>query len=405
MVDSPRSNASDGRTTIRGILPTTGSSNAPKAPSAKKRMTLNAVSGYVGVFLLVISLVAVGYQPPEQLKPAASAVEVSSSRNDSNSNQTLSVDDLVATSVATNIAQAADLPVATNVANLSQSIAAESVLAQNDDHIVTKPQIVQASADTRDIRTYTAKTGDTVPEIAKRYNLSARTVKWANSLESDAVEPGRKLKILPTDGVLYTVRSGDTLESVADRYKASVEQVRTYNDLELGGFKAGKQLIIPEGNLPTAERPGYVAPAPTYSSGVVGNQGINFGNYSGGSASGNTYSATGGNRYAFGNCTWYAYERRVELGRPVGSFWGNASSWGWYASSEGYAVNGTPTVGSIMVNGGGYGHVSIVESVSPGNSITISEMNAYRFGGGFNRIGRGTIPWSEAVSGMYQYIQ
>jgi len=57
-----------------------------------------------------------------------------------------------------------------------------------------------------------------------------------------------------------------------------------------------------------------------------------------------------------------------------------------------------------MQNGGGYGHVAIVESVNPGVSITISEMNGYRFGGGFNRVGHGQISWGEATSGYYRYI-
>ncbi len=349
-----------------------------------------------------MSLVAIGYQPPEQIKAAASAVDVDTSVTSSLTQKSLSVDDLVATRVATNIAQSADLPVASNVANLSQSIAAESVLAQNDANIVAKPQVVQASSDTRQIQTYTAKAGDTIPEIAKQFNLSSKTIRWANDMESDAVEPGRKLKILPTDGVLYTIQSGDSLSSIASTYKANSEQIKTYNDLELGGFKPGKTIIIPQGNLPQDERPGYEAPAA--SNNGYAYAGISYGDYSGGAGAGNNYAASVGNRYGFGQCTWYAYERRAELGRPVGSFWGNASTWSYYASTAGYRVDGSPAVGAVMQNSGGYGHVSIVESVNPGVSVTISEMNAYRFGGGFNRIGRGDISWGEAVSGMYQYI-
>lgn len=342
-----------------------------------------------------MSLVAIGYQPPEQIKAAASAVEIDTTVAPSTA-QPLAVDELVATRVATQIAESADLPVASNVANLSQSMEAESVLVQNDANIVAKPQIVQASEDTREIKTYTAKAGDTVKTIAKKFNVSEQTIRWANDMDSDAVENGRKLKILPTDGVLYTIQSGDTLASVAERYKANAEQIKTYNDLELGGFSSGKQIIIPQGSLPTDERPGYEAPVVT--------NGIAYNTYSGGTGSSNTYAASTGNTYAFGNCTWYAYERREELGRSVGSRWGNAATWAYYASISGYRVDGTPAVGAVMQNGGGYGHVAIVEAVNPGVSVTISEMNAYRFGGGFNRIGRGDISWGEAVSGMYKYI-
>ena len=342
-----------------------------------------------------MSFVAIGYQPPEQIKAAASAVDVNTSSTSSVASQSLTVDDLVAARVATQIAETADLPVANNVASLSQSMAAESVLVQNDANIVAKPQVVQAAQDTRQITTYTAKTGETIPDIAKLFGISAQTVRWANDMESDAVEPGRNLKILPIDGVLYTIQSSDTLASVASKYKANAEQIKTYNDLELGGFTAGKQIIIPQGTLPTDERPGYEAPVVT--------NGIAYGSYGGGTGSSNTYSASTGNKYAFGNCTWYVYERRQAMGRPVGSFWGNGSMWKYSAQAAGYTVNKTPLPGSIFQTaegGGGYGHVAIVDSVDGAGNIVLREMNY----AGFNVISSRSISASDIQNRGYWFI-
>ncbi len=343
-----------------------------------------------------MSLVAIGYQPPEHASAAANALGSQDTQAIDNTVLSVNADDVAAANIAANLAVATDLPVASNVANLSQSLTAESMLAQNDSNIVAKPQIIQPSADSREIRTYKAKAGDTVQKIANRYGVSANTIKWANNLTSDAIEAGRSIKILPVDGVLYTVASGDTIDKIANRYGANREQIVVFNDLEKGGLKKNRQLIIPSGKLPQTERPGYTAPAPTtqYNSGGYGTV--------------NTFlaGASAGNRYAFGNCTWYAYERRAQLGKPIGSFWGNANTWSMYAQAAGFTVNGTPAAGAIMEGGGwaAYGHVAIVESVDPGKSITISEMNGYRFGGGFNRIGHGQIPWSQATSGMFRYI-
>src|SRR5690606_1286761 len=156
----------------------------------------------------------------------------------------------------------ANLPIASNVANLSQSLTAESVLSENESNIVSKPQIVEASADSRTVREYVAKAGDTVQNVARIYGLSPETVKWANNLNSDAIEEGRALKILPVNGVLYTASSSDTIDSVVEKYGANRAQLIAFNDLEIGGLTEGMQIIIPDGQLPETERPGYVAPRP-----------------------------------------------------------------------------------------------------------------------------------------------
>lgn len=100
--------------------------------------------------------------------------------------------------------------------------------------------------------------------------------------------------------------------------------------------------------------------------------------------------ATGdeGNAYPYGQCTWWAYTRRTELGLPVGSHFGNAQSWGASASALGYWVDNTPRhVGDIVVFSPGqqgadsyYGHVAIVEKVNEDGSIEISESNVKGLG-------------------------
>ncbi|MDR2799385.1 MAG: CHAP domain-containing protein [Bifidobacteriaceae bacterium] len=82
-----------------------------------------------------------------------------------------------------------------------------------------------------------------------------------------------------------------------------------------------------------------------------------------------------------GQCTWYAYNRRVQLGLKVGALWGNAIDWIASAKADGYSVNNSPRVGDILVfqpgqdGAGGYGHVAIVEEIGANNSVRISEMN------------------------------
>jgi surface antigen len=116
----------------------------------------------------------------------------------------------------------------------------------------------------------------------------------------------------------------------------------------------------------------------------------------------NTKSTTPGNTNAWGNCTWYAWERRLEIGRPLPSgALGNAAQWNSSLASMGYRVDSVPEVGAVFQNGGGYGHVGIVESINADGSIEVSEMNNYS-GGGYNWINGRSIPAGQV--GTFNYI-
>ena len=94
-----------------------------------------------------------------------------------------------------------------------------------------------------------------------------------------------------------------------------------------------------------------------------------------------------GNQYPWGQCTWYAYARRHQLGLPAASYFGNGGQWAASARSLGYSVDNLPKVGDIAVfypgqhgADGYYGHVAIVEAVHADGSVTISESNVAGLG-------------------------
>ncbi|MDE5641118.1 MAG: CHAP domain-containing protein [Bifidobacterium castoris] len=103
------------------------------------------------------------------------------------------------------------------------------------------------------------------------------------------------------------------------------------------------------------------------SSGSSGGQGTSNGDY--------------GNAYAPGQCTWWAYERRKQMGIGTPSYLGNGGDWATTAPSYGLRVDNVPQVGAALSFLPGqegasspWGHVAVVESVGP-NSVTISESN------------------------------
>jgi len=338
---------------------------------------------------LLVVVIGIGYHAPQPASGiAANAAAIQTTPGQSSS----TVDDVVATSVAADVAQTTNLPIANNVASLSISTQIKSELPQSSDSTtISKPQIVQPTAGGRAINTYTTVSGDTAQSVAAKYNVSSDTIKWANNLKTDTLNPGTTLQILPLTGITYTVQTGDTLQSIATKYGADASRITVYNDLDnSGSVSAGIKLIIPDGVLPTTERPGYVAPRATTSY----------------TTSYTFQAGSVGNRYAFGNCTWYAYERRVALGNPVGSFWGNAGTWNIAAAQSGYLVDHNPSAGAVYQipaygDGwtGGAGHVGVVESVNADGSVYVSEMN---YGGNFDRVTYRTISAGQAV--LYNYI-
>jgi surface antigen/LysM repeat protein len=367
--------------------------------SAKGRIKSSTVAIYASVFVLIVSIIAVGYRSPQESATVVSATPVA---NAVPTTDQPAVNDVVATDIAASVAAAADLAIAPNVAELAVSTRVQSELAgASDSTSITKPVIVQLSEASRNKSTYPVVEGDTVASVASKFGISENTIRWANNLkDSDTIAAGSTIDILPVDGIAYTVKDGDTIESVAERYKVSTTVIATYNDLELQGISTGLKIIIPGGDLPATERPGYVAPvAPV----AVATTGTFITGYSSGFGGGKTWfiggftGASGG--YAYGNCTAYVHWKRAQMGRPVGTMWGNAGTWASRAAAAGYAVNKTPAPGAVIQD---WGHVAIVEKVLPNGDLELSEMNAAVAGGGYNKVSGRILPAGQV--GQYMYI-
>ena len=310
-------------------------------------------------------------------------VDVADSNKQTLAAEKVSIDELSAASAATDLAEIVQLPSAGDLRESTASLNIKKELSQNDTEIVVKPEILKPEeSSNRGIVSYVTQPGDSIDSIAKRYKISAQTLRWANNTTSDAVEAGKTLVVPLTDGVVYTVKAGDTPQSLAEKYKSNAERIALYNDIEDGkGLAVGSRIILPNGELPEDERPGYVKPRQRTYSANNNYSSWSYGN-SGGEIISRSYGFRGptvGNKYAPGNCTWYAYERRVQLGRSIntGYTWGNAYSWAASARGAGFVVNNTPAPGAIFQTsggGGGYGHVGIVERIENGK-VYVSDMN------------------------------
>ncbi len=302
--------------------------------------------------------------------------------------------DLKSTELAAAVSEDSDLIVASNVVNYKETLEAQATVAPIRSGVVEKIDTGQADETTHNVVEYTTVEGDSVPSLAIKFNISADTIRWANGINSDLVAAGTKLKILPVSGVLATVEEGDTIDKIAQKYTATVEDVLIFNDISLeAGVGVGTQLIIPNGVPPAA-------PVDTSSSRSSSNRSsrpAQSSDYTGPPAALNT---SGSNTYSRGYCTWWAAQRRIQIGRPIPNRMGNAISWASRARSSGYSVDSSPRAGDVLHHKymGGYGHVAFVEKANADGSVTISEMN-YR---GWNRVSYRTI--SPAEFSQYNFI-
>lgn len=322
-----------------------------------RKYSYGAVISHIVIGSLIIGMVVLGYQPPVN---GANANVNSVTDLSTYPNQAPSLDQVTSANMAAVAAQTANVIVKEDVQSYATSVNILSQTAQTDTSVVNKPQILTASSGQHGVHVYTSVAGDTVPSIAATNGVTAATIRWANNLTSDALTPGTALKIPSINGVVYTVKAGDTADALAAKYKSDANRITTYNDAELTGLQTGQQIIIPDGTPPANELPGYRAPV--YNTGTTYSRSyISYG-YGGG--------------YPYGQCTWWAYTRRAQLGRPVSSSWGNAYTWGIAAARDGYRVDRTPEVGAVMQTTAGYfGHVAVVERIDPDGSVFISEYN------------------------------
>jgi surface antigen len=344
-------------------LATPATEKINKAKSNRRVMRWSIIGGNVILLLLVGTFVLTNRSASQTVR--ASTLNSATATASSNVKP---LDTLSSAQIALTAAQLGNLPELTAIHNQADSDSLILSVVPNDSSALAKPQIVSTNEKSKqDIVHYTTVAGDTVDSLATKYNVTANSIRWSNSISGTALTAGLKLSIPPVNGIIYTVKSGDTPASLAAKYSADVGQIIDANDAEINGLKPGEQIIIPNGK---------VAPAVTFSS------------YRGGTVG--TFTASyGGNGYDYGWCTYYAASRVA-----VPSNWGNANTWDNYARLSGWTVSSRPVAGAIAQTDSGWGgHVAYVEAVSAdGATIKYSDMNGIA---GWGRVGfSGWVPAS-----------
>ncbi len=93
---------------------------------------------------------------------------------------------------------------------------------------------------------YVVRRGDNLTGIAQRHDLSVGLLKQINSLRGNAIQPGQRLKLRPSpmDEAVHVVRSGESLSEVAQRYGLSLSQLKNINGLTGDRIATGQKLRL-----------------------------------------------------------------------------------------------------------------------------------------------------------------
>lgn len=100
---------------------------------------------------------------------------------------------------------------------------------------------------------YIVKKGDTLWNIASKYNITVDKLKKLNGLNSNLITIGQKLLIQDNEDIknnliTHTVIKGDTLWDLANKYKTTVAKIKELNNLSSNLLQIGDKLLIPSLN-------------------------------------------------------------------------------------------------------------------------------------------------------------
>lgn len=176
-------------------------------------------------------------------------------------------------------------------------------------------------------------------------------------VQTAQVVPKQETKKPKPKPITYKVKSGDTLNSISKAHRVPVSRLwsanRQLHNPDI--IRVGERLRIPRPDDKLKKRAMIKV---AVNRDTIKSAAPTLQKLGGFSSSGNSYEP--------GQCTWH-----VKNLAPWVESWGDASSWSYNASKDGYATHSTPEAGAVAWRSG---HVAYVIKVTNAG-VLVSEMN------------------------------
>jgi membrane-bound lytic murein transglycosylase D len=128
--------------------------------------------------------------------------------------------------------------------NLMQWNGLKTTLIKPGQELVVRQQPVSRAAASGG--TYTVQPGDTLWELARRFEVSVADLQTWNGLQKALIKPGQQLTVANEQTQMYTVVAGDTLHSIARKFGLAPSAIAHQNNIDLSEtLLAGTTLQIP----------------------------------------------------------------------------------------------------------------------------------------------------------------
>ena len=193
--------------------------------------------------------------------PMPSEVKATEPAQNITQNDVQAEDELMQLIAQNNLRRLAEESVS-NVINVPDSVAEHKIFAPSQHIVVAnnKRQTrletrIARAADTADISPLHASIhrvveGDTLFNIAKRYNVSVADLIVANNIKGNAIQKGQVLRLAQAkpakthiDKVSYTIRKGDTFKSISARFNINIDDIRRLNP-DLNTISPGQRIKL-----------------------------------------------------------------------------------------------------------------------------------------------------------------